>query len=525
MYCSFNCYIILLMSKQITYFSLDSIGEFLAQYAEKSNDVYWLSSPDFQRIVYISPAYEKIWGRKAAELYANPKNWSGALVNTPPDYNPIATMAERIANEGSTARYDELYQIKRPDGEIRWILDRGFPIYDQQGNCCGVTGVATDITESKQAEEALKLAKEQAEAISRAKTEFLAQVSHELRTPLNGILGNLAILKNHHSDTENQESIHNIELSSKHLLSLIKDLLDSTALAAGNINIESEPFDLATTLTDVHHELLALAKAKSLNFTTTIDQNIPPTLLGDARRIRQILINIIGNAIKFTHSGEIKLKAKLIAVKDSSCEIKICISDTGIGIPSNKFDVIFEKFKQIDSSYSRQNEGFGLGLTICREIIEKMHGTIQVTSQLNQGSQFNINLPLSLPNNDVISIKNCRILLIEDNLINQTVALHMLKAAGCITEVAKDGKEALEKFDQHHYDLILSDLSLPDMDGFAIARYIRQKNHIIPIVAVTAHSNEESRIEAFESGMNDVICKPFTAKSLLEKISTFYKET
>jgi PAS domain S-box-containing protein len=512
------------MNKQITHFSLDSIGEFLEQYAEKSDDVYWLSSPDFQRIVYISPAYEKIWGRKLADLYANPESWNDALVNAPADYNPIAAMAQRIAKEGPAARYDELYQIKRSDGEIRWILDRGFPIYDSQGACCGVTGVATDITRQKQVEEELKAAKEQAELASNAKTEFLAKVSHELRTPLNGILGNLEMLKGHDAPVAEQDNfIHNIELSSRHLLSLVKDLLDVSALAAGSIQIDNESFNLRATLSDVHNELFILAQAKKLNFTIEMDPALPSQLIGDARRIRQVLMNIIGNAIKFTRVGEIKLITKFVAIEDQIAEVKICVEDTGIGIPTDKLDTIFEKFKQVDNTYSRNNEGFGLGLAICREIIEKMHGTIHVASQLNQGSQFDITLFLAIPNDAVISVKNCRILLVEDNLINRTVALHILNAAGCITDIAKDGGEAIQKFNDNNYDLILSDLSLPDMDGFAIAKYIRNTKSSIPIIAVTAHSNEETKKEAFQSGMNDFICKPLVAKSLIEKIAQFYK--
>lgn len=516
----------MVMVKQITQFSLHAIGEFLEQYAEKSNDVYWLSSPDFQRIIYVSPAYEKIWGRKVVDLYTNPQSWNNALVNIPADYNPVVAMADRVAKEGSAARYDELYQIKRPDGEIRWILDRGFPIYDTQGNCCGVTGVATDITESKQAEEELKLAKEQAEFASTAKTEFLAKVSHELRTPLNGILGNLEILKNHSIGTSEQDDcIHNIELSSRHLLSLVKDLLDISALTTGRIELDPEPFDLTTTLQDIYNELLTLTQNKGLQFNIKVDSRIPSRLLGDVRRIRQIIINIIGNAIKFTRSGEIKLTTKLIKLNDTICEVNITISDTGIGIPTNKLDIIFEKFKQIDSSYSRQNEGFGLGLAICKEIVGKMDGTIQVSSKLNEGSQFSINLPFAIHKNKLVPIKNCHVLLIEDNLINQTVALHFLKAAGCTSDVANNGKEALEKFTQHHYNIILSDLSLPDIDGFAIARYVRNKNPTIPIIAITAHSDDETRLAALGAGMNAVLHKPLTAQSLIEKIAQCVQES
>lgn len=512
-----------LLIKQIKEFTLDSIGEFLSQYAEKSESVFWLSSPDFERIVYISPAYETIWGRKATDLYTNPSSWLDALVLEPGEqYNPITAMAEKIAQHGSEARFEETYRIWRPDGEIRWIMDRGFPVYDKHGNCCGVTGVANDITQSKQVEDALKAAKSRAEFANKSKTDFLAKITHELRTPLNGILGNTELLE----DAENitilqKDTLNSIETSGKHLLSLIDELLDIATLESGRIELEQKTFVLNDMLQNVYKQCSIIANKKGLPLYLDCNEK-PQHVVGDEKRLKQIIINLVSNAAKFTHSGHIIIKLTLINTSDKKCTFQINVIDTGIGIADDKLDYIFEKFNQVDDGLAGRSDGFGLGLAISREIIEKMNGHIKVVSKVNHGTSFTIELTLpnitEQPNTENKEFLSRHILLIEDHPINQKVAVAMLQKLNCSVDCATDGNTALKMFKNNRYDLILTDISLPDIDGCEVTRRIRSENADIPIIAVTAHTNSATKRTVYESGANDLINKPIVQAVLKEKL-------
>lgn len=517
------------MIKQIKEFTLDSIGEFLSQYAEKSESVYWLSSPNFEKIVYVSPAYEKIWGRKIPELYSNPPSWLDALVLEPGEqYNPIAEMAEKIAKHGSEARFEETYRIWRPDGEIRWILDHGFPVYDKNGNCCGVTGVATDITKSKQVEIALQAAKQRAESANKSKTDFLAKITHELRTPLNGILGNTELLEGAKNiSTEQHDKINLIKSSGQHLLSLINELLDIATLESGKINLEQSPLSLTRLVNEIFKECAVIAEQKNLQLKYEYDENIPD-IIGDKKRLKQIIINLVSNAIKFTQSGWIKISLKQIKIHNSTLTFDICVTDTGVGIPEDKQDFIFDKFNQVDDGLAGRSEGFGLGLAISREIIEAMGGNIVVSSRLNKGSTFTINLTLPIHQStenktDASAMPHqCHILVVEDHPINLKVVVSMLDRLNCTYDSAVDGKSALSLAKNNYYDLILTDISLPDIDGCEVARSIREDNQETPIIAVTAHTNADTKREVYTSGINDIIHKPITQKILQEKISAWH---
>jgi PAS domain S-box-containing protein len=517
------------MSELIKKFTLDSIGEFLQQYAERSENVFWLSSPDFQRIVYISPAYEKIWQRKIKDLYNNPTSWLDALVLDPgQEYNPIASMAEKIAQEGPNARFEETYRIWCPNGEIRWIMDHGFPIYDLEGNCCGVTGVATDITASKEIEFSLEAAKLRAEIANKSKTEFLAKITHELRTPLNGILGNIDLLKEATNLTEAQrEYLTIVGASGSHLLSLINELLDISTLESGKMVLDIQVFSIKELLEDIYHQNKVIAENKGLQLILDIDDKTPE-VLGDSKRLKQIIINLIGNAIKFTARGTIKIEQSIANLTNENCNLIIKVKDSGIGIPDGKLDYIFEKFSQIDGGLTRNKDGFGLGLAISREIIEAMQGTISVYSQIKKGTTFTVNLTLPLTQNNTSSTthlaKPCNVLLIEDNIINQKVAVAMLTKIKCSVDVVENGHTALEKFANNHYDIVLTDISLPDIDGCEVTKLIRQQNKDIPIIALSAHTNLEIKRAAFDAGVNDFLSKPITQDTLSEKIYTWQQQ-
>lgn len=518
------------MKKQISEFTLESIGDFLAQYAERSDSVYWLSSPDFSRIVYVSPAYETIWGRSIDTLYADPKSWSDALVLEPgKSYNPIAAMAEKIAKDGANARYDENYRIWRPDGQIRWIMDHGFPVYDKQGNCCGVTGIATDITEIKEAEYALDAAKQRAESANRSKTEFLANITHELRTPLNGILGNTELLKNsEHLTTEEKEQLEAIEYSGSHLLSLIDELLDVTSVETGNIHLNNEDFNLHDVFHRVEKQCQALTNKKGLQLVSDNDNAIPK-LTGDAKKLQQVIINLIGNAIKFTPSGKITFTSSLIIKTERTCQFEISVSDTGVGIPSDKLGFIFEKFSQLENKLDKTAQGFGLGLAITRNIIEKMGGNISAKSKINCGTTFTINVELPVANAKISThsskLPNIKILVVEDHPINQKIIISMLEKLGAQVDAFFDAQSTLDAFKKGYYDIILTDINLPDLSGCELSKKLHRIEPELPILAVTAHSHQEIKREAYEAGINEVLEKPLTQQLLLEKVGAWLPTT
>lgn len=379
--------------------SLEVIARFLAKLAEKSESVYWLSSPDFKRIAYISPAYEKIWGRSSDILYAEPELWITYL--HPDDiksYHPIHAMAERVAKLGTAARYEESYRIVRPDGEIRWILDRGFPVFDEAGVCRGVTGVAVDITKEKQAEEILRKAKEEAEMANLLKTEFIRNMEHDIRTPFNGILGLASYLWEHETDTEKKELLGDITHSAKDLLDYCNNILDFSRIEIGSLPVIEKKFNLQKLLESIIAIEKPAAKFKKLNLHLDYPDNIPPLLIGDQYRLQQILINLVSNAIKFTKEGQVTLAAELVK-QENPREVVIAykVTDTGIGIPEEKQDFIYEKFGRLSPANKGIYKGAGLGLRIVKQFIDEMSGDIEVKSQPSKGSTFICTILFKIP--------------------------------------------------------------------------------------------------------------------------------
>jgi PAS domain S-box-containing protein len=515
-------------AKTTSKLTLEDIGSFLSKLAEKSESVYWLSSPDFKKIQYISPAFEKIWGRSPEILYVEPELWITYL--HPEDAksrHPIHEMAQRIVELGAAARFEESYRVIRPDGEIRWILDRGFPVYDEKGTCHGVTGVAVDITREKQIEEALRNA-------NLAKTQFLATISHELRTPLNGIIGIAQLLNKQKLPSQAHEYISDINKAGTHLLSLINDMLDFSKLEAGETELSPIHVDLLKLMKETVNLLSYQANAKGLELTLDYESDTPNQVFIDPRAIQQIIINLVGNAIKFTETGKVFLQVSCIRKTPREAKFQFTVEDSGIGVPQDKIDLIFERFKQIDSTLTRRFGGTGLGLAITKHLVEKMGGKIRVQSQLGKGSTFYVDINLQLvPQTDGIFSQNesevnpeelffgrnpgAKILLVEDNLLNCKIMTVMLEDLGNTVDIAKSGAEAFVLL-RKPYDLIFMDIGLPDITGIDITKKIRQTqnpNQQTPIIALTAHVFEEDKISCLAAGMNDVLTKPVLHEQLV----------
>lgn len=446
----------------------------------------------------------------------------------------------KVMQTGETLTSEE--KVLLPNGETRIYIAAKMPLRNSEDKIVGVVGNSLDITEMKKIENELNESKIKAEVANQAKSNFLATMSHELRTPLNGILGMVQImLSTFESSDERHENLSTIESSGKNLLSLVNDILDFSKLEADKIELTKEPFSLSKLLHEINLSMQNLVTGRPVGLITRSDNNIPKITIGDKRRIRQIIVNLVSNAIKFTLNGTVEINLSLKSSISDQANIEIQIKDTGIGIPDNKIDHIFDRFTQIESHYNRRFEGTGLGLAITKKLVEKMNGKITVESEMNEGSSFNVLLPLGISKDTHESLLqinekplhqtrffNARILVVEDNPLNQKVVFSMLSTAGNTVDLADSGQQALALFNANDYDLIFMDLSLPDMDGLKVTQKIierRNYKNIPPIIALTAHVLEDDRKNCFNAGMNDVLTKPILKDELYHCLNTWLNDT
>ena len=361
----------------------------------------------------------------------------------------------------------------------------------------------------------------------RAKNEFLAVVSHEIRTPMNGVLGTAQLLQMTEMTEEQRRYVEAIQSSGETLLALINDILDLSKLDSGKVYLDQRPLHLRGVVKEVIELLRAQAQKKDLYLDTEIATEVPEWMTGDSHRIKQILTNLVGNAIKFTQHGGVRVAMHV----QQNGEVLVCqVQDTGIGIPPDRVEHLFEKFSQVDSSITRRHGGTGLGLAICKKLVEGMGGVISVESKRHQGSIFTFRIPCSAAEPTLdrrltadVALKTpagLRVLLVEDNAVNQMLALGMLEKLGCQADLAENGQEALDKI-VAGYDLVLMDMQMPRMDGVTATRVIREMQ-LAPqpyIVALTANAMESDRQLCLAAGMNDFLAKPFKAAELQEKLS------
>jgi signal transduction histidine kinase/CheY-like chemotaxis protein len=362
-----------------------------------------------------------------------------------------------------------------------------------------------------------------------AKGEFLAVVSHEIRTPLNGVLGMAQLLTMTTLSDEQRGYVDTIQGSGEMLLALINDILDFSKLESGKLSLDERPVSVHEVVHDVVRMLNAQATGKDLYLKTDISADVIPWFSGDAMRLKQILINLVGNAVKFTLRGGVKIVVRM--QQQDGTWLQCQVRDTGIGIPADRIGKLFQVFSQVDSSINRRYQGTGLGLVICKRLVEGMGGSIGVQSERAQGSTFTFRIPVVAappPANpgtgtqpgSAAPARNLRILVVEDNQVNQVLALGMLKKLGLAADLARDGEEACTMVRQGAYDLVLMDMQMPRMDGLSATRAIREMPgiHQPHIVAVTANAMNVDREACLQAGMNDFLPKPFKVSELQQKL-------
>jgi two-component system, OmpR family, aerobic respiration control sensor histidine kinase ArcB len=422
--------------------------------------------------------------------------------------------------------------IKTKDGRKIWFSTVKKPFVRPDGTIY-LLSVSSDITD-------LKRARQLAEDSSAAKEQFLANMSHEIRTPLNAILGMASLLKNSSLSPKQREYTDIMVSSADHLLVMLNDILDFAKINAGKIDLESIHFDLKGTIRKSLNSLVFKAAEKELQLHFRDSGGPLPMVEGDPYRLNQILLNLIGNAIKFTNQGEVVVRAtvqerseKKVYI-DNRVIVEFCVQDTGIGISAEKKDLIFESFNQAYNNTSRQFGGTGLGLSICKSLVELQGGKIWIESEIGQGSKFYFTIPYKLSGSSTLLepggqkhypiglLKNLRVLLVEDNEVNQFLAMTLLQSWEIHTDVASDGQEALQKTFLKKYDLILMDIQMPVMNGVDTTIKIRKKenpNQLTPVIALTANALKTSIENHHLVGFADYLTKPFDEARLFEKIA------
>ncbi|MGK0638603.1 response regulator [Schleiferia thermophila] len=426
------------------------------------------------------------------------------------------------------------FKLKHKDGQDVWLFTREIAFRrNKDGKVKELLGTAIDITGRKKQEQELLEAKKAAEEAAKAKAEFLSTMSHEIRTPMNAIIGlTELLLRDYKFEEDITNNLKAIKFAADNLLVIINDILDFSKIEAGKLTFERLNFNLNEKFDFLYKTFLPKAIDQNINLYFHIDNNIPEYIIGDPYRLNQILVNLIGNAIKFTLKGEVSVSAKLTKKMKSSVIIKFDIKDTGIGIPEDKINGIFESFSQAHSNKRKNFGGTGLGLAITKKLVELQGGKISVQSQENVGSIFTVELMFGIGKKEETSddvqtgkgknFKNLKIIVAEDNPVNQILIKHILNKWGCEYVVCSNGHEVIKWLDKDQFSLILMDLLMPELDGIETLKIIRsskRKYSDIPVIALTADAFAKSNPEYCNAGFQDFVTKPFKIEDLEEVVS------
>ncbi|MFW5443831.1 MAG: ABC transporter substrate-binding protein, partial [Methylococcaceae bacterium] len=493
---------------------------------EKSHVVAWEFDLETFCFTYVSPYAETMLGY-APEQWLEPGFWENHII----EEDRKGTLSYCQAAMDDDLDHDFEYRMIKANGDYIWIHDIVTINRNLEGKPDSLRGILIDIDERKKAEKILEIAKLEAEQANKIKSEFIATMSHELRTPMNGVLGMAQLLEDSELTKEQREHIEIILRSGNALLAIINDVLDLSKMEADELKLDSHAFELEQLIDDILRMSTAEAKRKNLNLSLDYVKDAPRLFMGDALRLQQIIINLVGNAVKFTAEGSITVSVKTEPLANNTVKLILSVIDTGIGIAAENIEYLFSPFIQADQSTTRLFGGTGLGLAVSKKLIGLMNGEIGVDSVLGEGARFWVSLSLPVANEDdmldqLTPVKhsddkiNGKILLVEDDKTNQLVAVSLLTKIGVEVDVAENGLQAVKLWKNENYDLIFMDCRMPEMDGYQATRVIREQEieTSIPIVALTANSSVEDKQRCVDSGMNDVITKPFKKEQLFKSL-------
>ncbi len=513
------------------------------EYQELVNTVdgiVWEAVVGKPRFTFVSRQAERVLGYPVERWLNEVGFWQNIL--HPEDRVRMTGDGYLTPAEKRDARLE--YRVITADGRTLWVRDH-VKVILEDGRPSKMRGIMMDITDQKRVEDELRRTQDVAVRASTVKSEFLANMSHEIRTPLNAIIG-MSTIGLDSSAEEQKECLATIKTAGDSLLALISEILDFSKMEAGKVELEVSDFELVSVPKNALEVISPLAKSKEIEVCFQADPTLPVWVTGDSGRILQILLNLMGNAVKFTpNGGKVALGVKRVAYRSeaSSCWVRFEVADTGQGIAEEAKTRLFQPFVQADNSTARKHGGTGLGLSICKRLVEFMQGRIGMDSELGKGSTFWFEIPMSSASSREMAVdapavapaasrkaRSARILIAEDNPANQKVIHRFLEKLGHRAEIVADGREALSAFEAGGFDLVFMDCQMPEMDGYEATRRIRELEHKLkktttPIIALTAHAMSGDESKCREAGMNDYLCKPVSPKKLEETINAWITES